>query len=531
MEKLKFEDMKLSPEIKRAVKDMGFEEATPIQSQSIPLLLEGKDVLGQAQTGTGKTCAFGIPILEKIDPKDRSLQAIVLCPTRELAIQVAEEIKQLSKYKRGVYILPVYGGQPIDRQLKALSQGVQLVIGTPGRVQDHLDRGSLRLDKVKIAVLDEADEMLDMGFIEDIERILRKMPKERQTLFFSATMPSAFLKLTEKYQRKPAHVKVVHEQLTVPSIEQSFYEVKDPIKVEALTRLIDFHNLKLALIFCNTKNGVDTLVEHLQARGYSAEGLHGDLKQVQRDRVMGKFRRGAVDLLVATDVAARGLDINDIEAVFNYDLPQDEEAYVHRIGRTARAGKAGKAFTFITGKSEFFKLKNIQKYSKAKIFQKGLPSSEDVGEIRKTQLADKVKAVIKDSDIKKQIDAIEAMILNEDFGSIEVAAALLKMLMGETVETEKSEYDQDDLENTGATPGKVRLFASVGKDQGLTPRDMIDFLAKEGKIDSRLVTKMFMHDRFTFLEVPMENAKSLLRAVKEKQIKGQRIHLAPALKR
>ena len=529
MNKLKFEDLNISMEIKKAVKDMGFEEASPIQSQAIPLLLEGKDVCGQAQTGTGKTCAFGIPILEKIDPKDRSLQALVLCPTRELAIQVAEEIKRLSKYKRGIQILPVYGGQPIDRQLKALRLGVQLVIGTPGRVMDHMERGTIKLDKVKFVVLDEADEMLDMGFIEDIEKILRKMPKERQTMFFSATMPKAFLGLTSKFQKNPLMIKVVHEQLTVPKVEQYFYEVKEAGKVEALTRLLDFHEIGIALVFCNTKRAVDELTEHLQARGYSADGLHGDLKQTQRDRVMGKFRRGAVDILVATDVAARGLDIDNIEVVFNYDLPQDEEAYVHRIGRTARAGKSGKAFTFVAGKGEFYKLRDIQKYSKAKIHQQKLPSLDDVGAIRKNQLVDRIKETIKEKDILSYVNTVESMILNEEFGSLEVAAALLMMMTG--TEVKQDEYDKDDLENTGAAPGMVRMFMSIGKAQNVTPRELIDAIAKEARIDNRQITKLFMHDKFTFFEVPLDKAKFVLTNMKDKQIKGNRAYVAPALRR
>ncbi|MCX9089075.1 MAG: DEAD/DEAH box helicase, partial [Candidatus Methanoperedens sp.] len=332
METSGFKELHLSKEIQKAITDMGFEEPTPIQIQSIPHMLEGKDVIGQAQTGTGKTAAFGIATLEKIDPKSLAVQAVILCPTRELAIQVSEELKKLSRYKKGVEILPVYGGQPIDRQIRALKKGVQVIIGTPGRVMDHMERRTLRLDGVKIIVLDEADEMLDMGFREDIELIMKKTPKERQTILFSATMPRAILDLTKKYQTKPYMIKLEHKEMTVPKVEQFYYEVKSQAKPEVLSRLIDINDLKLSLVFCNTKRMVDELVDNLKSRGYMADGLHGDLQQRQRDIVMSKFRKKEIEVLVATDVAARGIDVGDIEAVFNYDIPADDEYYVHRIG-------------------------------------------------------------------------------------------------------------------------------------------------------------------------------------------------------
>ena len=339
MKNLRFEELNLSSEILKAVENKGFEETTPIQAQSIPYIMEGRDIIGQAQTGTGKTAAFGIPILEKLSHEEKTVQGMVICPTRELAIQVAEEIRELAKFKRGVEILPIYGGQPIDRQIKALQKRPQIIVGTPGRIMDHMNRGTLKIDKVRMIVLDEADEMLDMGFIEDIITILKAVPEERQTMLFSATMPKPILELTKRFQKNPKHVMVVHKELTAPKVEQIYFEVKEKTKPEVLSRLIDMYNPKLSLVFCNTKRKVDELVAELQGRGYFADGLHGDLKQVQRDRVMSKFRSGAVDILVATDVAARGIDVDDIEAVFNYDLPQDEEYYVHRIGRTARAGR------------------------------------------------------------------------------------------------------------------------------------------------------------------------------------------------
>jgi len=434
MENPGFKDLHLSKDIQKAITDMGFEEPTPIQSQSIPYMLEGKDVIGQAQTGTGKTAAFGIATLERIDPQNRGLQAVILCPTRELAIQVAEELKKLSKYKRGIEILPIYGGQPIERQIRALRQGVQIIIGTPGRVMDHLDRRTLKMDGVKIIILDEADEMLDMGFREDIEIIMRKIPKERQTILFSATMSRAILDLTKKYQNKPQMIKLAHKEMTVPEVEQFYFEVKQQAKTEALCRLIDLHDLKLSLVFCNTKRRVDELVETLKTRGYLADGLHGDLQQRQRDNVMSKFRRREIEILVATDVAARGIDVGDIEAVFNYDIPADDEYYLHRIGRTARAGKAGCAFTFVTGR-EVYRIRQIQQFTKTKIIAQKVPSISDVEDIRTNQVLEKVKGIVDAGHLGEYSNLVEKL-TQEDYTSLEVAAALLKIVMGEGREGE-----------------------------------------------------------------------------------------------
>lgn len=327
MEDTIFKDLNISEEILKAVIDMGFEELTPIQSLAIPHILEGKDVLGQAQTGTGKTCAFGIPAIEMVDAGSEEVQVLIICPTRELAIQISEELKHVSKYKSNIGILPIYGGQPIDRQIYALKKRPQIIIGTPGRIMDHLRRKTLKLAGLKMVILNEADEMLNMGFREDIDTILEKVPEEKQIVLFSATMPKEILELTKKYQKEPVYVKATHKELTVPSIEQYYLEVSEASKLEVLSRLIDANNINLALVFCNTKKRVDEVASSLQTRGYSAEALHGDMRQEQRDRVMNKFRKGKIDILVATDVAARGIDVDDVDAVFNYDLPNDEEYY------------------------------------------------------------------------------------------------------------------------------------------------------------------------------------------------------------
>lgn len=465
MEHLRFEDMNISNEICRAVLDMGFEEATPIQSQAIPVILEGKDIIGQSQTGTGKTAAFGIPLLERINPEDRRLQALILCPTRELAIQVSEEFRKLLKYKDNIRVLPIYGGQPIDRQIAALRKGTQVVIGTPGRVMDHMRRRTIKAETVQMMVLDEADEMLDMGFREDIETILVKIPEEHQTLLFSATLSPEILDITKRFQKNPEFIKIVRKELTVPNIEQYYFDVKEKTKLDALCRIIDVYDPKLAMVFCNTKKCVDDLVEMLQGRGYFAEGLHGDLKQAQRDKVMQKFRNGTIEILVATDVAARGIDVDDIDVVFNYDVPQDEEYYVHRIGRTGRAGKAGKAFTFCVGK-EIYKLRDIMRYTKTKIQQQKLPTLSDVEEMKTNIYLEKIKGIIEEGHLTKYIHLVDRL-MEEDYTSIDIAAALLKDHLSDVNADDIDALDDINLGGTELYGGEgekmVRLFINAGK--------------------------------------------------------------------
>ncbi len=431
MENLRFQDLNLSKEVQRAIVEMGFEEATPIQSQSIPHILKGKDLIGQAQTGTGKTCAFGIPVIEMVQPEISGIQALVLCPTRELAIQTAEELKNVAKYKRGVRILPIYGGQPIERQISALKTHPQIIIGTPGRVMDHLRRHTLKFLNLKMLILDEADEMLNMGFREDIDIILKEVSERKQTILFSATMPREILDLTTKYQNNPVMIKAVHQELTVPKIEQYYLEVREANKLDILTRMIDAYNFKLTLVFCNTKRRVDELSSNLQARGYLVEALHGDIRQAQRDKVMAKFRQGKIDILIATDVAARGIDVDDISAVFNYDIPSDEEYYVHRIGRTGRAGRAGKAFTFVSGR-EFYKLKDIQRFTRSTIALQKPPSLVDIEDKKIHLILDNVKAALAEGQLSKYIAYIEKMLeetcpdTNGYLTTLEIAAAFLK---------------------------------------------------------------------------------------------------------
>lgn len=370
-------DFILREETAKAIADMGYETPTPIQEMTIPPLLDGKDVIGQAQTGTGKTAAFGIPMIERVDASDRSVQGLVLCPTRELAMQTAGEIQKLAKYQPGISVLAVYGGQPIERQLLPLKRGVQVVVGTPGRVLDHLNRGTLTLNSVRFAVLDEADEMLDMGFREDMETILSQTNPERQTALFSATMPFPIMSLAQKYLREPEFLRVENRQLTVEAVKQTYIPIRSFHKAELLSRLLVRDGITRALVFMNTKLGVEEVVTKLQSRGFAAAGLHGDMRQIERDAIMERFKNGSVGILVATDVAARGLDIENVEAVFNYDIPLDVEYYVHRIGRTGRAGKEGRAYTFVVGR-ETARMWEYRKVTKAAILSELPPSGDDI---------------------------------------------------------------------------------------------------------------------------------------------------------
>ena len=532
MEHLRFEDMNMSNEICRAVLDMGFEEATPIQSQAIPVILEGKDIIGQSQTGTGKTAAFGIPLLERINPEDRRLQALILCPTRELAIQVSEEFRKLLKYKDNIRVLPIYGGQPIDRQIAALRKGTQVVIGTPGRVMDHMRRRTIKAETVQMMVLDEADEMLDMGFREDIETILVKIPEEHQTLLFSATLSPEILDITKRFQKNPEFIKIVRKELTVPNIEQYYFDVKEKTKLDALCRIIDVYDPKLAMVFCNTKKRVDDLVEMLQGRGYFAEGLHGDLKQAQRDKVMQKFRNGTIEILVATDVAARGIDVDDIDVVFNYDVPQDEEYYVHRIGRTGRAGKAGKAFTFCVGK-EIYKLRDIMRYTKTKIQQQKLPTLSDVEEMKTNIYLEKIKGIIEEGHLTKYIHLVDRL-MEEDYTSIDIAAALLKDHLSDVNADDIDALDDINLGGTELYGGEgekmVRLFINAGKKSKIRAKDIVGAIANEAGIPGKTLGEIAIFDEYTFVDVPNEFVRDILHGMKHAKIKGKRVHIEIAKK-
>ena len=524
---MKFEELQLYPEILRAVTEMGFEEATPIQAQAIPAVMSGRDVIGQAQTGTGKTASFGIPLLMKMSPDSRKTQAIILCPTRELAIQVCNEIRSLGKYLHGIKVLPVYGGQEINKQIRSLKGGAQIIVGTPGRVMDHLRRRTIRCDYVDTVVLDEADEMLNMGFREDIETVLEYIPEQRQVVLFSATMPKAILEITKEYQHDAETIKVTKKELTVPNIEQYYYDVKRTNKIDVLTKLLDYYDPKLSLVFCNTKKMVDELTSELQGQGYFAEGLHGDMKQAMRDRVMKSFREGKVDILVATDVAARGIDVDDVEAVFNYDLPQDDEYYVHRIGRTGRAGRTGKSFTFIKGK-EVYKLKEIERYCKTKILAQPIPSTRDVTAVKAEKIMDRITHIIEEEDLTKAINVIEAKINREDYTAMDIAAAFLTQALG-MLEKEATKQENFDFSDTGAEEeGMVRLFINVGRKDGVKPGNILGAVAGESGMPGELVGSIDMFDKYTFVDVPKEYAEAVLKAMKKAKIKGKNVNIEPA---
>ncbi|MCC5908778.1 MAG: DEAD/DEAH box helicase [Balneolaceae bacterium] len=425
MKNYSFSELNIQPEIQKAIQNMGFEAPTSIQGRCIPLILSGSDVVGHAQTGTGKTAAFGIPAIQMANKGSKTPSVLILCPTRELAIQVTGELIKLAKYTNGVFTVPVYGGQPISRQLKALKKGAQIVVGTPGRVIDHLKRGTLKLGSLELVVLDEADEMLNMGFREDLEEILSFSKGKSQTVMFSATVPKTIRNIMNKWMNNPEMVKVEGKTETAAGIDQYFMEVRDSVRTEAVSRVMDMGNFKLSLIFCNTKRKCDSLVQELQARGFSSDALHGDMRQNVRDKVMNKFRNGKIDVLVATDVAARGLDVDEIDVVFNYDIPNDPEYYVHRIGRTGRAGRKGMAITFTSGR-KMKSIRFIEKMIRTRLKPLPMPSKKEVQLSMMDSHIDEVVETLQAGGLRTYIEQLEPL-AEEDFTPIEIAAALFKM--------------------------------------------------------------------------------------------------------
>lgn len=524
MTEVQFQDWQLRPELLRAIEDLGFERPTPIQTEAVPLILEGHDLIGQAQTGTGKTAAFGIPLLNKIK-NNHTVEVLILTPTRELAIQVSEELSRLAKYIR-VRILPVYGGQSIDRQIRVLRQKPSIVVGTPGRVLDHLSRGTLSLADISAFILDEADEMLDMGFIDDIEKILGYANEERQTLLFSATMPPPIRKLAQRYLKNPRRVAIQPQTVTVPLIEQAYYEVKERQKLDALCRILDVENPERGVIFCRTKRGVDELATSLQGRGYQAEGLHGDLSQRERDRVMQLFRSGQADLLVATDVAARGLDIAGVSHVINYDIPQDTDTYVHRIGRTGRAGQQGIAYTLIT-RRERQMLSTIERHIKLRIPRRALPTVDDLRERRLSQLRDNILTALHNNRGESYRSLASELIEEED--SVELLASAMAIIIEhEGRSWEYFESDPIDPFASNTSGHMVRLFINIGRRDGIGPGDIVGAIAGEAGIPGHLIGKIDIFDRFTFVEVPSEYEQVVLDAMRSNTIRGKEVSIQPA---
>jgi ATP-dependent RNA helicase DeaD len=583
MEKRPFSELGLSSDILKAVDKMGFEEASPIQTAVIPFAMTGRDVVGQSATGSGKTAAFAIPAIEKVDVSLKKVQVLVLCPTRELAVQVAEEFGKLASFKKGLMEVPIYGGQSYDRQFRALAAGAQVVIGTPGRVMDHMERGTLRLDSLKVIVLDEADRMLDMGFRDDIEHVLKSVPEQRQCLFFSATMPRAIQELIKRYTRDPEWIRIESSAQNAPQVEQIYFEVDRRSKIELLTRLIDLHDFRFGIIFCSTKIMVDELDEHLHARGYSTDRLHGDITQAQRTRVMDKFRRRGFEFLVATDVAARGLDVDDLEVVFNFDLPNDAEDYTHRIGRTGRAGKKGMAFTFVAGR-ELYKLQSMIYYAKLKIRRERVPSLDEVEEAKGNVFFDKLRATLDEKKFRSHDQMIDRL-LEQGYTSTDIASALIHLMQGDNsaepvkktakvraehiaaneapvhsapapsapvarsapvrrdppasapraaadaqpatgdkFAAQKRTYDRKP--RTGREPGYTPVSFNVGRTHLVTPADLVGKIAGVTRLPANVVGAIDIHEEHTHVDVVSEHAETVVAKLAGIRIKNQSLKLA-----
>ena len=520
-----FEELELSQKLKRALKEIGYKEATPIQAQTIPSILEGRDLIGQSQTGTGKTASYALPMIEMIQVEEKKVQAIILCPTRELALQVTEEIRKFTKYEEGIKCLAIYGGESIERQIKDLKKGVKVVVGTPGRVMDHMRRRTLKLDHVKMVVLDEADEMLNMGFEEDIRTILQEVPEQRQTVLFSATMNARIREIAKQYLKDPVEVKIKAKELTVEKIEQIAIEVKGKMKEEAVTRLLDSNNPKKAVIFCNTKKKVDELVDTLRKRGYGVESLHGDIKQTQRERIMRRFKNGEFQILIATDVVARGIDVDELELVINYDIPQEEEYYVHRIGRTGRNGNAGKAYTFVVGK-EKNRIYSIQKYAKTKIVTGVLPTDSEIRKIKNQKIIDKIQKMIEKEELKQinpsNDEILEALLEKND--SKIVARALLELINGSQKENSRNQELTQKIKQNEKN-GNIRLFFNVGKKDHIMVKDIVGSITSHVPISGSEIGKINILDKFSFVEVPTNYAEDIIEGMRNQQIKGRDVNI------
>ena len=529
----------------QAVDDIGYEEATPIQTVTIPLLMSGKDVIGQSQTGTGKTAAFAIPAIERlIADGEKGVQVLILCPTRELAIQACEEIRRLASHTGWIHCAAIYGGQDIERQIRALRNGVQIVVGTPGRVMDHMRRRTLKLSGVKIAILDEADEMLSMGFREDIDTIFADIPRERQTVLFSATMSQEIIEITKLYMRDPEVIRIARKELTVEDIDQYYYMIPGSLKVEALSRLMDVYHPEPAMIFCNTKKQVDELVSAMQQRGYVAEGLHGDMKQQARDHVMSTFRSGKADMLIATDVAARGIDICGIGAVFNYDIPQDAGYYVHRIGRTGRAGRSGLAFTFVTGSRELAELRGIMDYTGREIIRSSVPTSSLVMDCRRRRFAQRICAAVENEDLSGYLEMVEQL-TDDGISAMEIAAALLKFEMTAggkaSMPSESDDFifagherrrqsDSGERRNRGCRGRRGReerpmtkIYLSLGSSAGLLPKHIVGTVANEAGIPGKLIGKIEICEKYATFDVPQESAQAVIDILNKTRVIGRRV--------
>ena len=525
---MQFKELGLSEELLSAVKSMGFDEMTEIQEKSIPVIMKGLDIIGRSNTGTGKTAAFGIPVIEKILQNDSDfIQTLILCPTRELAQQACEEIKKFSKYKNWVKPLAIFGGVSIDKQIYQLKRGVNIIIGTPGRIIDHINRHTLKLQNLKTIVLDEADEMLQMGFREDIENILQYIPKERQTILFSATMPPEILAITHKYQNNPILIKTNTKSKTVESIEQYYYIVPMGKKFDALDLLLIKNQPKSSMIFCNTKKMVDELTNILVSKGYKAAGIHGDMKQLQRTSVMNSFKSGKTSILVATDVAARGIDVNGIDAVFNFDLPQDNEYYIHRIGRTGRAGKSGTAYTLVCNRKQVSDLNMIAKNTKSVIKERELPNKSELVDIE-IENYEKFISHLADKKIYKESYDLINSLLEKGWTYENISVYLLNYLFGAKLQNipdvkviKYNNFYLPDHKNINKRTAKVNI--NLGKNQKINPNYILGALVDATGISGKSFGKINIHDNFTTVDVPINKIDYIVNSMKNSKINGNRV--------
>lgn len=518
-----FNELNLSQELIQAVDELGFTNMTEIQQQSIPMLLEGKDVIGRSNTGTGKTAAFGIPAVESITEANKNnVNVLILCPTRELAMQAHEEIRKFAKYKKIVKAVSVYGGASMEKQIHELKRGANIVIGTPGRVMDHIRRRTLKLNNLRCIILDEADEMLNMGFREDIESILSDVPEERQTVLFSATMPPAILAITEKYQKNPVHIKIKSAQKTVELIEQFYFEVAMGRKTDALKLLLSAYSPASAMVFCNTKKMVDDLTEELIKSGFRASGIHGDMKQSQRTQVMNGFKNKSTEILVATDVAARGIDVSGVDAVFNYDLPQDNEYYIHRIGRTGRAGRTGTAYTLISGRKQFYELREIERYTKATIQEKSLPQKSEIIAMKKDNIVNEISEI---NNVSHEAYNILDRLAEMGIDYRETAARIISERLNSEIDSlPEFEYSRPIKKGKKVTQ-TVKVDINIGRNKRIAPNFILGALVDATGMSGRDFGKIDIFDTHTTVEIPEDEKEYILDSTNPMKINGNKVEV------
>tara|TARA_Y100001934_G_scaffold281653_2_gene392116 strand:- start:5393 stop:7246 length:1854 start_codon:yes stop_codon:yes gene_type:complete len=537
-----FPDLGIDPEILKAIEKLGFEQPSPIQAEAIPVALSGRDVVGQSQTGSGKTMAFAIPGLQRINANDRAVQMLVMCPTRELAMQVCTEFHKLIPSRKNVLATPIYGGAGYDHQIRALKKGSQIVVGTPGRILDFMRRGTLKLGGLKLLVFDEADEMLDMGFRDEIQELVDELPVERQTILFSATITKQIRNLIENYTRDPETITIEQRTLTVPTIEQRYFEVRGRSKIETICRVLDTESARKSIIFANTKRAVDDITDALVARGYTSDRLHGDLSQTMRDRVMKNFRTGNIEILTATDVAARGLDVDDVDLIFNYDLPYDVEDYVHRIGRTGRAGREGKAISLVIGR-EIFLLERIQRYIRTKIKRSRVPSLEELASTREEALFEKVRTTLESGEFAPHDHTVEKL-LDAGFISTNISSALIHLLLKEgereaeeiaedrpqQERSERGSRDRGDRPRRGQRPGRdgirrTRMFINVGRVDEVTAGQIAGAIYNSANLPEGSIGSIDIYDRSSYVEIPDDLVDKTLSGIEGAKLRGRNLRM------